>query len=97
MSVDTLEQVAPVKQAYNFTGEDRCDQPRGFKRNDGRGIAVSEQAYHRWTKDSPNGEMEVLLCNHHNKEHQDFLVTNGWAVESHPYADTLGDPIDVNA
>lgn len=99
MSVDTLEQVtsvAPEKQAYPWSANDRCDQPQGFKRNDGRGIAVSEQAYHRWTKVVNGKEQEIFFCNHHNNEHGATLFAKGWNVESSPQAKNLDAPLDVN-
>lgn len=91
--LETLEQVVetPKDAPYNFTGNDRCDQPRGV-RGHGGAVVVPEQAYHRWTK---NG-MELFFCNHHNAEHQTVLFLKGWDVEHHPLHDQLDKPLDIN-
>lgn len=93
MSVDTLEAPATeqVVEQYEFSGNDRCDADKGVQGY--RGVLVAEQAYHRWTK----GESEIFLCNHHNQKQAPNLVANGWAVESSPLYESLGNPLDVSA
>lgn len=90
MSVDTLVPVDTIHEAYAFSGNDRCDGDKGVMGY--RGVVVAEQAYHRWTR---RGK-DILLCNHHNGIHQEALFIDGWDVESHPHADTLGQPMDIN-
>lgn len=95
MSVTAMQQVADVLDAhvnYVFTLADRCDGDDGFASNNGRGVVVAEQAYHRWTK----GEKEIFLCNHHNAKCEDALVTSGWSVQRSPLWDKLDQPLDIN-
>ena len=95
MSVTAMQQVANVLDAqvnYVFTLADRCDGDDGFTSNNGRGVVVAEQAYHRWVK----GAKEVFLCNHHNAKHEDALVTSGWSVQRNPLWDKLDQPLDIN-
>ncbi len=92
MSVETLEELAPLveTQKYNFTISDRCCADKGSRGY--LGIEVAEQAYHRWTKNSA----EILLCNHHNRIHEFDLAASGWRVEHHPLHDKLDQPLDIN-
>lgn len=90
MSVKTIEQVDVLRETYFFTGFETCDRPRGYKGH--MGVVVSEQAYHRWTKDGK----ELFFCNHHNARHEMALVADGWTVESSPQATNLGQPMDIN-
>ena len=92
MSVDTLEPLAaPVEEKYRFTLDDRCCADRGTRGHGGL-VVVAEQAYHRWTK----GDLELLFCNHHNRQVQERLFIDGWSVESHPLHDKLDQPLDIN-
>lgn len=91
--LDTLERtVEAPSETYEFTGNDRCDADGGFVRGDGRGVEVAEQAYHRWTK----GDKELLLCDHHNRDHEEALFVGGWNHENSPLANSLGEPRDIN-
>lgn len=97
MSVDTavMQPVVDTLNAhinYEFTLNDRCDADDGFKSNNGNGVAVAEQAYHRWTK----GSKEIFLCNHHNNLHDLVLAAQGWDVQHHPLHDQLDKPLDIN-
>lgn len=87
----TVEQVH--EDNYSFSMNDRCDADKGSKSSDGRGIAVSEQAYHRWTKDG----MEVFFCAHHNRKYGPTLFADGWKCESDVHAlQHIGDSLDIN-
>jgi hypothetical protein len=92
MSVDTLEELAPIAEAprYQFTISDRCCADKGSRGYSG--VEVAEQAYHRWTK----GDKELFFCNHHNNVHEFALAASGWAVEHHPQHDQLDKPLDIN-
>lgn len=95
MSVDTITKEAPVV-GFVWTESESCDRGTFHKRSDGRGLSVSEQAYHRWTKTKKGKESELFLCNHHNKQHAEALISSGWALNSHPRHDSLHLPLDVN-
>ena len=84
----TLEETADT---FEWSLTHRCDADRGVKGFRGA-WEVAEQAYHRWTKDG----QEILLCNHHNKKHQEALFVSGFSVEHHPYHDQLDRPLDIN-
>lgn len=62
----------------NLTAMDRCDR-------------CGAQAYHLARK---SGGLEILLCNHHHREHGPRMLEEYWTIESDKMQ---GDPQVVSA